>query len=295
MNLQAYRNEVWLIMHRDVDKPESETAALRLYMDESGGDDPNTPHAVIGGLLIFRRGFLEFEDAWERMLVHHGIHDGLHMKEFWRPHGRLAGISDCCRRELFIEACHLISKYRAVTIAATLSNDEYRASVPEEVRKNFSVYAMCFNLTVVMTHKLAEANNYTDPIPIILDSGNPYKSHVVRAHEFMQKRFQKFAYLHLGSLTFDDDKVLGILQAADLIAWGTRRRVSGVSFSGGFEPIKELLTSDEKYHAEIPWKTEWLKLFGTNLVQRMEDGKAFGEPEDGKAFGEPTDEDLAEF
>ena len=140
------------------------------------------------------------------MLVSHGIPDGLHMKEFGRPHGRLANISDCCRRELFVEACHLIRKYRAVTVANTLSNDEYRANVPELARKSYSVYAMGFSLMVMMNHKLAEFNGYRDPIPIIMDSGNPKSGQVRKTHAFMQKKFQKAAYLHLGSLTFDDDK-----------------------------------------------------------------------------------------
>jgi hypothetical protein len=261
-------------MHRDRDNPESETAALRLYMDESGGEDPNTPHAVIGGMLIFRRGFLEFEEAWDRMLVAHGIpDDGIHMKEFGRPHGKFAHISDCCRMDLFTDACDLIRKYRAVSIAATLSNDEYQTNVPQEARDKYSVYAMCFSLTVIMNHQLAKANNYIDPIPFILDSGNPYKRHVVKAHTFLQKRFQQHEYLHLGSLTFDDDKALGILQAADIIAWGTRRRVTGVPFGSGFAPIEQLLTSDASHHAEIPWKADWLKEFGTNLARRIAEGK----------------------
>jgi hypothetical protein len=273
-------------MHRDRDDPNSETAALRLYMDESGGDDPNTPHAVIGGMLIFRRAFLLFEEEWDRMLVDHGIPEGIHMKEFGRPHGRLAKMSDCCRRELFIEVCYLIQKYRAVTLAATLSNEEYKANIPKAARDKYSVYAMCFDLTVIMNHKLAEANNYQDPIPFILDSGNPYKHHIVQAHGFMQKRFQKFHFVHLGSLTFDDDRALGILQAADVIAWGTRRRVSGIAFGPGFAPIEKLLTSDESHHTEIPWKTEWLREFGTSLAKIISSGEK---------LEIPTDEDIREL
>jgi hypothetical protein len=272
-------------MHRDSEDSEAETAALRLYMDESGGSDPGTPHATVGGMLIYRKAFLPFEEEWDAMLARYGIVDGIHMKELGKD-GKLGFLSECCRRELFEEVCYLIRKYRAVTIVASLSNQEYEAAVPQLVRDSFSVYGMLFNLTVMMNHQLAVANDYHEPIPIIMDTGNPHKRHVVDAHEFMVKRWQKkIGFLHVGGLTFEDDKVLNILQAADVIAWGTRRRASKLRFLPGLEPVEKLLTSDEAHHTEIPWKPEWLSEFGTQLAEQIAKGKG---------FDEPTDEEIKE-
>lgn len=265
-------------MHRDSDSSDTQTAALRLYLDESGGEDPGTPHSVLGGMLIYKPAFEPFERAWDQMLLAHDIPDGIHMKEFGRPHGRLAHISDCCRRELFTEACHLIRKYRAMSVAASLSNEEYRTSVPEIARKMYSVYAMGFSLMAMLNHKLAEHNKYADPIPIIMDSGNPKRGQVTQIHGWMQKRFQKLHYMHLGSLTFDDDKVWGILQAADVIAWGTRRKSSNVPFGTGFAPINDML-SDEHYHAHQHWKQEWLVEFGTELEISIREGRGMPDAE----------------
>jgi len=254
-------------------------------MDESGGSDPGTPHATVGGMLIFRNAFLPFEDAWDQMLVNHGIPDGIHMRELGK-HGKLGALSECCRLELFEEACYLIKKFRAFTLVASLSNQEYEANVPELVRKSFSVYGMLFLLTIMMNHKLAEFNNHPNPIPIIMDAGNPHRRHVVTSHEFMRNRWQSIVgNLHVGSFTFGDDKVLGILQAADIIAWGTRRRASQLRFLPGLDPVEKLLTTDEVHHTEIPWKLEWLRGFGTNIAQRIADGEG---------FGEPTDEEIRE-
>ena len=218
------------------------------------------------------------------MLLQHGIPDGIHMKEFGRPHGRLAGISDCCRRELFIEATHLIRKYRAFTLAATLSNEQYRNNMPKVVRDRFSVYGMCFHLAVMTTHKLAEFNRHNDRIPFIMDGGNPYKHHVVDSHAFILKTFQKHIYIHAGGLFFDDDKVLGILQAADVIAWGTRRHASKIPFGKGFSPIEDFLKETDHHH-EQAYKPEWMKQLGDSLLKLIEDGKA------GR---EVTDEDFKE-
>jgi hypothetical protein len=138
----------------------------------------------------------------------------------------------------------------------------------------------------MMNHKLAVANNYHDPIPIIMDAGNSKKSHVVKAHEFMLKRWQQTnGYLNLGGLTFEDDKVFGILQAADIIAWGTRRRASQMRFPPGLEAVEKLLT-DEQHHAEIPWNQEWLKELGVDFARRIENGEG---------FREPTDEEVGEM
>ena len=107
---KAYRKEVWLLLHNS-ESSHNETAAVRLYMDESGGRDPSTPIAVVGGMLINYSHYLHFEDAWDQLLVEHGIEPPLHMKEFGK-NGRFAGVSRCCRRELFLEVADLINSIK---------------------------------------------------------------------------------------------------------------------------------------------------------------------------------------
>ncbi len=255
-------------MHNSGD-PELETAALRLYLDESGGNDPGTPHAVVGGILIARTRFLAFEDAWDQMLDEHGITSPLHMKEFGRPHGRLAKISDCCRRELFLEVVDLISSYRVGTISASLGNEEYKQRVPAEVIKAFSMYGMCFVLAAFVTQVLAAANSYDGRIPIIMDSGNPYAGHVRESHATIQQIQREVGqFLSIGSLTFDDDMELGILQAADVISWGARRRATNLPLRAGLEPIERIFT-DPTRHKEAPWMPAWLTELGENLARKI--------------------------
>jgi hypothetical protein len=254
-------------MHHDSDKPDAEIAALRLYLDESGGSDPGTPHATLGGMLMDRRAFLPFEEAWDQMLERHDIRDGIHMKGLGK-HGKLGGLSVCCRRELFEEACYLITRHRALTLVGSLTNQEYEANIPDLARESFSVYGMLFNLVVMMNHRSAMVNNYGDQIPIIMDAGNPHKGHVIDAHAFMLKQWQSLVGdLHLGSLTFDDDKVLNVLQAADMIAWGTRRKASQLSFMPGLEPLQKLLDADDPHHMSVPFNSEWLRELGNKLAE----------------------------
>ena len=195
--------------------PEKETAAIRLYLDESGGDDPNTPHAVIGGMLIEGSRFETFENEWDAMLDDHGITPPLHMKEFGRPNGRFAKMSDCCRRELFLEAATLIDSHRIGTISASISNKEYQEILKTPIIGNtFSVYGMCFLLAAMITHRLAQVNLYDGKIPFILDSGNPYANHVRSAHASIVEIQRSGKSLHVGSLAFSEDQDFGILQAS---------------------------------------------------------------------------------
>lgn len=256
------------MMHNS-DDPEKETAGVRLYLDESGGDDPNTPHAVIGGIIINKYHFQPFEDAWDDMLDRHGIIPPLHMKEFGK-HGKFRGMSTCCRRELFQEAAQLIDSHKVCSLNASLSNDEYKSNVPQSVRDRFSVYGMCFILSVVMNHHLARDSSppYHGRIPFILDSGNPYAWHVRRAHAMVLKMQREEMFLHAGSLTFDDDKDFGVLQAADVIAWGARRHVSGLPIPYAFEPIGDIL-QEANAHNRASWTPALLAELGNVLATQI--------------------------
>jgi hypothetical protein len=255
-------------MHNS-DDPQKETAMVRIYLDESGDEGPSITHAVIGGLLINRSYFLHFEAEWDRLLEKHGIAAPIHMKEFGRPHGRFASMSDVCRYQLFVEAADLINSHKLFSIGSTLSNHDYQTHMPQAVRDKYSVYAMCFMLTAVANHKLAELSNYRGNIPFILDSGNAYAKHVRQAHAVMLEWQHQGVPLNVGSLTFADDADFGVLQAADMIAWGVRRRVSGIPFGDIFTPIETIL-NDEKNHAEQEWKADWLKQLGERILRRIE-------------------------
>lgn len=254
-------------MH-SVDAPNTATSALRLYLDESGGSDPNTPVAVVAGILITREWFEAFETSWDNLLSDFGISPPLHMKEFGR-NGRLGSLPSCCKRELFCRVAHLINSHHTKTISASISNAEYETLIPLAARNKFSVYGMCFILAAFLSHELAEVNAYTDRIPFILDTGNSNKSHVIEAHAWMVKSQENASdFLHVGSLTFDDDKNFGILQAADVVAWATRRKRTegGTGLIGHYEPLERRFY---RHHIYETWTPEQLSQFGRRLANML--------------------------
>jgi hypothetical protein len=247
----------------------NETAAVRLYLDESGGSDPGTPHAVVAGMVINYSHFVHFEEVWDAMLVKHGITAPLHMKDFAKER-RFGAMSPHCKRELFCEVAGLISSHRIASLEAQLTNKDYETYFPKEAREKFGVYGSCFNLAVVMNHKLAEGK-YDGRIPFILDAGNPYAEHVRKAHKAILQYQRDVGFLHAGGLYFDDDALFGVLQAADVIAWGARRRAAGLRFPPGYEPILEVIT--EGGHNEAAWTPELLKELGANIMRKLAEEK----------------------
>jgi hypothetical protein len=256
-------------MHNS-DAEEIQTAAVRLYLDESGTSDPGTPTAVVGGMIINRSHYDHFEPTWFDILKRHDVNPPVHMKEFG-PNGKLGWLCVKQRRELFAELVTLINSHKIFSISATLSNSEYEENCPPELREELGVYGMCFNLAAMISHKLADGK-YEGKIPFILDTGNRYANHVRSAHAAMLE-LQKEVFLHAGGLYFDDDTYFGVLQAADVIAWGVRRQESKKSYPPGLEQIGELLLKEQAHHNN-EWKVEWLAELGNwarvTLMQRRE-------------------------
>ena len=208
---------------------------------------------------------LPFEAEWDQMLDRHGIAAPLHMKEFG-PHGRFANIGKVCRHELIAEAAQLIITHRIFSIGATISNEEYKACVDKRLRERWSLYGMCFMLAATINHNLAEQNDYKEKIPFMLDNGNPHRPHIHQAYDQLIDLQKTGVSFNAGTLTFGDDADFGVLQAADLIAWGVRRRLSGNPFLKWFEPITEIL-DEAKGHAQQQWKEHWLKVFSNHLQE----------------------------
>lgn len=257
-------------MHK-VDARDRETAAVSLYMDESGSLDPGTPEAVVGGILINRSHFLPFEERWDEMLHRYGIEPPLHMKEF-APDKRLGYISKCCREKLFSEVAYLINAHKIASLTATLSNSEYTTLFDAELRKDFSVYGMCFSLALLMNHQLATLQNYKERIPFIMDAGNPHAEHVRQAHAEFLRMQREDGFLHAGGLYFGDDTEFGVLQAADVIAWGYRRISTHHRLPPGMEIISGILWP-ENGHNQERYKGRWLKTMSERSVNKLAEAK----------------------
>jgi len=235
----------WAMQHSD--DGSRDAAIVTCYLDESGTDDPS-PTAVVGGLLLNKSGFVAFDEEWASMLSSHSIPSPLHIKDFRRPDGRLADVSNEARKALFAEAVTIVNRYKRYSLAATITSELYRKYFDKEIRtQSLSIYGACFVLCAIMNHRLAEQNKYDARIPFLMDAGNQYAEHVRVAHATMQT--DEWKHMNVGSLTFENDRACNALQAADVIAWASRQSVIG-PFSNGYEPLANLFN---EAHVQEPF------------------------------------------
>lgn len=255
---QSRLSSLWWSLHHSNDADRM-AVVIDCYLDESGTDD-QSPTAVVGGLLLQRDSFFCLDIEWKKALERHGINPPLHMKEFG-PHGKFKNIPHDTRRLLFSDLVKIINEHKTGTIAATLTTAQYDRHFSGLFRrKDMGVYGFCFILLVMIQAKSAQEGGITERIPFVMDIGNPYRHHVLEAHASIEY-VQKSQFLNAGSLTFDCDTNLRALQAADLVSWSVRRKLTG-AFVHGFEPLPEVFASP---HIEQPYEEEWLKTMADNL------------------------------
>jgi hypothetical protein len=136
-------------------------------------------------------------------------------------------------------------------MAAAIANREVESEMSTRAAAKFSVYGMCFLHVAYLNHRIAVRNNYRETIPFFLDTGNPHKGRVVAMHELLTRIQREGTFLHVGALTFADDIDFGTLQAADVIAWLERRRVSNIPLAYGFAPLEKIAVNREVVSAEF--------------------------------------------
>jgi hypothetical protein len=235
------------------------TLIFQAYLDESGTDDPN-PQAVVAGLVMDKANFLLFDLVWNDILSRYKISLPLHMKEFGK-HGRLGYIDYPTRYELFKELSGVINCYKIYSVAVSLGHDQYKKLLSNKKRKEISLYGLCFMLCAYQCFAMAKANQYYGDIAFLVEEGNEHCEDVRRAYRGMMKMKEEgAAWIIGGSLTLEPKK-LSPLQAADVIAWGVRRKVSGKPIGKGFQPIANIF--DGK-HIQSKYTDELLK-FMENL------------------------------
>lgn len=220
------------------------------FLDESATDASDLDFAVLGGTVMNRRDIPDFNTAWLDMLVRHRAPNGLHMCDLGPrgPYPHL--VQDACVAML-ADAVSVINGHRIFTFGASWDNRKHEALFSPDMRQQFlSVYAMAFMMAVEINRSHAVRANYSANIDYIVDDGNRYKAQVSRMHREIKSQPELSDRL-VGALDFRTDTDVPALQAADVIAWATRRVNSGKELMGVHEPLKALF-DDSYIHSPAP-------------------------------------------
>lgn len=221
--------------------PDRRTLPVTCYLDESGTHQSSTT-AVVGGQVLNDKLLVKFERAWYDVLNRHKIDPPVHMKEFGRPHGRFASLPDEKRQALFGDIALVINQHKIYSIAVIVNQPEFFEFFSVKSYKHLlGPYGLAFAVCCLLNHQIAKAQQKDVRIGYLMDAGNPQKQHVTTAYEMLSKLQKPGETFHLGAFKVENDDRNTALQAADVIAWTSRKKAEFGTLSSGFEPLQNIL------------------------------------------------------
>jgi len=256
MNSIEYLEHLWWVMHHSED-PDRRTFAVTCYLDESGthGDSPKV---IVAGLVLNFYNYLSFDVVWNNMLSQFNIKVPLHMKEFGR-HGKLGFLDYTKRFKLFDQVEKIINLFKTHSVAFILDQAMLSDLMDPRIIKINGPYGMCFMGCAHMVLEQAEYQQYRKRIAFLLEAGNEHAEHIRVAHQSMIEMGK-----NVGTLAFEPKRI-SALQAADVIAWGARRRAIGDPIGKGFQPISKIF---DENHIQSQWEESWLKNLNDSILNK---------------------------
>jgi hypothetical protein len=234
-------------------------AVIRCYFDDSGQEsDPTHRFVVMAGYMA--GDWDRLNRAWRSLLLKHGL-SHIHMKEMigvaqkrdW-PDGHLTDVL----RE-FIMA---IKESILVGFGVAVDLDAFR-KVPDHIRKRLGDAQIfcCSRILRRIMDRLNEAGMGEEPISIAFDQDFGFARSRLRMIAELRKRDPQLRAV-LAQVSFADSEHFYPLQAADVLAWETRRHIAHMAGearpSGRWDDLTVPLPYDElDYAAGEYWTQEW--------------------------------------
>ena len=226
---------LWWLM-QDSDDPERHASVVTCYCDDSGSD----AYAFMGGPVLNRSMFLEFDHKWAKVLDEFRIEPPLHMTEFVRPYGKHIGMHHELKLALFTKVTRLIRNHRIYSVSIGIPLIDFDSLVSSEIaRKLARPFTMALMVVVIVNNSFAEEHGYYGNIAYLVDRGS-FGGQFADAYN-MVCDFEKRtgAPSHPGNMAFGSDSENCALQAADVIVWAARRRHES-GLTGEFKPLEKL-------------------------------------------------------
>jgi hypothetical protein len=123
-----------------------QTYALTSYFDDSGSED-NSAMTTLGGLVMSREAFLDFDKKWSRVLESYRISQPLKMTAFVRPYGKHIGMFHEMKLALFREISTVINDHKLYSLSVSVSQEDFDAELSVEVRRGLiGPYGLAFEV-----------------------------------------------------------------------------------------------------------------------------------------------------
>jgi hypothetical protein len=194
------------------------------YFDESG-TDKQSPIMCVAGYVFADEEVLRFTAEWNELLAEYGL-PYLHMKDFVHSRGPFKGLARADRDGLYPRLIAVLRARLAHGIVISMSEREYEAVVPRELRREFeSAYAVCSFLSFVAVQRWADRERYDGPIAYTFEAGDEHASEAARHMQGLAQDPIARAVTRYDSHSFASRESAVPLQAADVLAWEWTKHV----------------------------------------------------------------------
>lgn len=268
--LEEYLDELWFLLHHSEDDNRL-VLGLTCYLDDSGSDDGSVM-VTCAGPVMSRINFKVFSQRWAKMyerdqFSRYTLKPPLHMSDFVGT-GKYAGLYPEFKRALFRDVAKLINEHKLYSISIAVSQSDFKNELGEDVRKNLiGPYAFAFFALVAANQTISEKLN-SSPLKVayLVDRGFGHQDQLNAAHAVIANiEKQRGGFKHTGALATETDDEVAALQAADAIAWASRKTQLDGTLPEGFEPLGEVLRED----FVLPHKTIHIPPFGIKMLANV--------------------------
>jgi hypothetical protein len=280
--VEDYIDDLWFTLHHSEDDGDI-VLGLRWYLDDSGSDD-GSPLVTCGGVAMDRINFRHFSARWTKMYEEYKhkfsgyvFEPPLHMKDFV-GNGKYAGLRPEFKRAIFLDVAEIVNAHKFYSMSIAVPQNDYASQLPENVRKVLiGPYALAF-MSLMLGHQYVSERHAQGPTKAayLVDCGFGHYDQLVEVHRVilgievgMAREFG--APRHTGSLTTDTDDDWPTLQAADAVAWASRKKELSGSVPEGFEPLVGVLREEGAMplHVTIPVDLEAIKMLAKPINNWM--------------------------
>ncbi len=206
-------------------EPKPENFEMYCFCDDSGKEsDASNPIVVMAGYLFPDMNALPlFDSLWKTQLIRHGI-SWLHMKDFMQDRDEYAQFAnDWPRKKSILETfINVIKTCQPVGFGIGVDMNAWR-NIPRSIqRMEGDAQSFCFSrmIRLVVDRMMVAAPR--DSVSLIFDCDQNFSSARFSRFVTIRRSFVP-ATKHLDAFTIAEPKRYLVLQAADLLAWETRK------------------------------------------------------------------------
>lgn len=230
---------------------------LQTCLDETG--KWKDKHLAFAGWISDGQRWEVFQQEWARVFAGFVGVTSIHMSELMRPESAIRYQDHTFRedrpRELLIERCiEVVQKNTLEVVACGVDCDAYNTVLSSTSKKRIGRDAHVFVFRRVMKHIVDRLGDIGWPYPtsLIFDDNRGYGSTCYELYSNARESRPEWRK-KLGSICFVDDEIYPPVQAADMLAWLTRRQHLP-RYRGEFDSYIDRLTAgktrDTFYYTE---------------------------------------------